>query len=72
MIGLIAPRLQVYLNTRYRYSAHFQFAVAQALAFSVFTSRLLATDLSTETNTSNHYEVFLLFLVRSPWTSELN
>jgi hypothetical protein len=31
---------------RYRYSTHFQFTVAHALGFSVFTSRILATDLS--------------------------
>jgi hypothetical protein len=36
----------------------FQFTVAHALGFPVFTSRLLATDLNTETITSNHYEVF--------------
>jgi hypothetical protein len=28
---------------------------------SVSTSRLLATDLNTETSASNHYEVFFLF-----------
>jgi hypothetical protein len=37
------------------------------VGFSVFTSRLLATDLNTKTNTSNHYEVFFPFLVQSPW-----
>jgi hypothetical protein len=31
---------------RYRYSTHFQFTVAHALGFFVFTSRILATDLS--------------------------
>jgi hypothetical protein len=31
---------------RYRYSAHFQFTVVHALGFPVFTSRILATDLS--------------------------
>jgi hypothetical protein len=36
-----------------------QFAVAHALGFSVSTSRLLATDLNTDTITSNHYEGFL-------------
>jgi hypothetical protein len=36
-----------------------QFTVAHALGYSVSTSRLLATDLNTETSTSNHYEVFL-------------
>jgi hypothetical protein len=43
-----------------------QFTVAHALGFSVSTSRLLAT----ETVTSNHYEVFLPFLVQSPWNHE--
>jgi hypothetical protein len=37
----------------------FQFTVVHSLRFSVFTSRLLATDLNTETITSNHHEVFL-------------
>jgi hypothetical protein len=41
----------------------FHFTVAHALGFSVFTSRLLATDLNTETITSNHYEVFLIHSV---------
>jgi hypothetical protein len=36
-----------------------QFTVEHALGFSVFISRVLATDLNTETSTSNHYEVFL-------------
>jgi hypothetical protein len=31
---------------RYRYSTHFQYTVAHALGFSVFTSRIPATDLS--------------------------
>jgi hypothetical protein len=35
------------------------FTVARTLGFSVSTSRLLATDLNTETITSNHYKVFL-------------
>jgi hypothetical protein len=33
----------------------------------VFSSCLLATDLNTETSTSNDYEVFLPFLVSSTW-----
>jgi hypothetical protein len=45
----------------------FQFTVAHAQKFSVSASRLLATDLNTETITSNHYEAFLPFLVQSPW-----
>jgi hypothetical protein len=44
-----------------------QFTVACSLRFFVFTSRVLATDLNTETSTSSHYEVFLPFLVQSPW-----
>jgi hypothetical protein len=36
-----------------------QFTFAHALEFSVSTSRLLVTDLNTETVTSSHYEVFL-------------
>jgi hypothetical protein len=35
--------------------------IAHALGFSIITSLILATDLNTETITSNHYEVFLLF-----------
>jgi hypothetical protein len=45
---------------------NFQFTVAHALGLSVFTSRLLATDLKT-TSTSAHYEVFLLSRVQSLW-----
>jgi hypothetical protein len=37
----------------------FQSTVAHAVGFSIFISRLLATDLNTETITSDHYEVFL-------------
>jgi hypothetical protein len=36
----------------------FQFTVAHALGFSVSTSRLLATDLNTETTTSNYYQYY--------------
>jgi hypothetical protein len=42
-----------------------QFTVAHTLGFSVFISRLLATDRNTEIITSNHYEVFLLFRLHS-------
>jgi hypothetical protein len=52
---------------RCRWFTHLQFTVAHALGFSVFTIRLLATDLNTETSTSNHYGVLLPFLVQSPW-----
>jgi hypothetical protein len=44
----------------------FQFTVAHALELSVFTSRLLSTDLNSETSTSNHYEIFL-FRLQSLW-----
>jgi hypothetical protein len=37
------------------------------MRFPVFTSRLLATDLNTETCTSNHYETFLLFRLKPVW-----
>jgi hypothetical protein len=70
MIAFISTLVTIFLNYN-RYSAvanlhNFQFTVAHALGFSVSTSRLLATDLNTETSTSDHYEVFLLFLVQSP------
>jgi hypothetical protein len=65
---LLAPWLQVLLIIL-KYSAiadlhTFHFTFVQALAFSVFTSRLLATDLNTEINTSNH---FVLFRLQSLW-----
>jgi hypothetical protein len=47
--------------------ADLQFTGAHALGFSVFTSRLLATDLNIETSASDHHVVFLPFLVQSPW-----
>jgi hypothetical protein len=47
-----------------------QFAAAHALGFSVSTSRILSTDLHTSTITSNHSEVFLWFLIQSPWTAD--
>jgi hypothetical protein len=67
MIEFIRILVTVSLNY-HQYSAivdlhNFQFTVAQALRFSVF----LATDLNTETSTTNHYEFFLAFLVQSPW-----
>jgi hypothetical protein len=66
MIGFNGTSVTSSLNLqRYRYSTHFQFTVAHALGFSVLTSRILATDLNTETNISNHYEVFLLFRLQS-------
>jgi hypothetical protein len=71
MIRFINTLLSSYFNHIY-YSAvadlhTFQSIVAHALGFSVFTSSLLAVDLNTETNNSNHSEVFLPFLVQSPW-----
>jgi hypothetical protein len=69
MTGFIGTSVTGYLNhtqlQRYRYITHFQFTVPHALGFSVITSRLLATDINTETSTSNHYEVFLLFRLQS-------
>jgi hypothetical protein len=63
MIGFISTSVTTFLNYIYNsaiaYLYNLQFAVADALGFSVFTSRLLATDLNTEIITSNHYEVFL-------------
>jgi hypothetical protein len=43
----------------------FHFTIAHALGFSLSTSCLLATDLNTETITSNHYAVVLLFRLQS-------
>jgi hypothetical protein len=45
----------------------FRFTVVHALGFSIFPSRLLATDPNTEISTSNHYEIFLLLRLRSLW-----
>jgi hypothetical protein len=45
----------------------FQSTVAHTLGFLAPTSCLLATDLNKESSTTNHYEVFLPFLVQSPW-----
>jgi hypothetical protein len=71
MTVLISTTVTSSLNHNY-YSAitdlhTFHATGAHALGFSVCTSRLLATDLNTETVTSNYYEVFLSFLVQSPW-----
>jgi hypothetical protein len=48
----------------------FHFTAAHALGFSVSTSRILATELHTGIITSNHYEVFMSFLLQSPWTAD--
>jgi hypothetical protein len=65
MIGFISTLVTSSLNhtsiQRYRQFTQFPITVEHALGFPVFTSRLLATDLKTETSTSNHYEVILLF-----------
>jgi hypothetical protein len=76
MIGFISTSVTSSLNHS-QYSAiadlhPSQFIVAHALGFSVSTSRLLATDLNTETVTSNHFEVILHVLFNHPGTSELN
>jgi hypothetical protein len=63
MIGFISTLVTSSLNhTFYSAIADFYnlgFTVTQALGFSVSTSRLVATDLNTQTIASNHYEVFL-------------
>jgi hypothetical protein len=71
MIGFISTMVTSSLIRTY-YNAmadlhNLQSTVTQALRISVFTSRILATDLNTETSTSNHYEVFLPFHVQSLW-----
>jgi hypothetical protein len=55
---------------QYRWLHNSHFAVAHALEFSVSTSRLLATDLNTETSTDIYYSltVTALFL----WVAESN
>jgi hypothetical protein len=62
MIGFMGISVTIFLNynqcTAIAVLHTFQFTVAHALGFSVSTSRLLATDLNTETSTSDHYEVF--------------
>jgi hypothetical protein len=73
-IGFIGTSVTISLNYN-QYNAiadlhTFKFTAAHALGFSVSTSRLLATDLNTRTNTSNHYGVFLPLLVQSSWTAD--
>jgi hypothetical protein len=73
MFGFISTSVTSYLNHTY-YSTiadlhNVQFTVALALRFSVSISRLVATDLNTETSTSDHYGVFFLpFLIQSTWS----
>jgi hypothetical protein len=72
MIGFISTLVTISLNySQYIAIAdlhNLQFTVAHALRFSVSTSRLLATDINTETITSNNYEVFLSS-TNFPWLS---
>jgi hypothetical protein len=73
-LDLLPLRSQSVLLNKYSAIAdlyNLEFTVAHALGFSVSTSRHLATDLNTEPNTSNHSEVFLPFLVQSPWNADL-
>jgi hypothetical protein len=58
---LVAISLLISINTALSLIYSLQLTAAHALRFSVFTSRFLATDLNTETRTSTHYEVFLLY-----------
>jgi hypothetical protein len=37
---------------------HLQFTIAHALGFSLSTSRLVATDLNTETTTGSHFKYY--------------
>jgi hypothetical protein len=72
MIGFISALVTSSLNhtliQRYPWFTHFPVTVVHALGFSVFTSRILATDLNTETSTSTpHHEVFLIFRLQSLW-----
>jgi hypothetical protein len=49
---------------RYRYSTHFQFTVTHILVFSVFTSRILGTNLSqSHCNFKSHVEPSLHSLI---------
>jgi hypothetical protein len=69
-LDLLALRLHSLNYNKYSAIADLQtypFTVAPALGFSVVTGCILGTDLNTETVTSNHYEVFSLFRLQSPW-----
>jgi hypothetical protein len=60
MTGFISTSVTHSFLITLKYSAiadlhDLQFAVAHTLEFSVFTSCLVATDLNTDTVTSNHY-----------------
>jgi hypothetical protein len=73
MIGFISTLVTTSLNySQYRNNADLHtvhFNVAHAQGFPVLTSRLLVTDLNTETSISKHYEVLLPFLVQLLWNS---
>jgi hypothetical protein len=73
MIGFIGISVTSSLNHTYCRAIadlqNLQFTFSHALGFSVFSSRLLATDLNTETSTSSLYKVFLFF-IQSPWDLE--
>jgi hypothetical protein len=70
MIGYISTSVTLSLVIALKYNAiadfhTFSFAVPHALGFPVSNSRLIETDLNTETSTSTYYEVFLLFRLQS-------
>jgi hypothetical protein len=69
-LDLLALWLQsLWITFKYNSAAdlhNLQLTVTHALGFFVSTSRLLATDLNTDTVTSNHYEVFLCS-TNFPW-----
>jgi hypothetical protein len=64
MIGFIGASLQLHL-IKINTALTLTYTLSISLGFSVSTSRILAMDLNTGTITSNHYEVFLLFLLQS-------
>jgi hypothetical protein len=76
VVDLLTPYYNHTTRTYKQYSAiadlhNLQFTVAHALGCSVSTSRIRATDLNTETITSNHHGVFLPFLIQSPWNTDI-
>jgi hypothetical protein len=76
MVGFIGTSVTVFLSYNY-YSAiaylhNLQFTVARALGLSVFTSRLLATDLNTKLTLQITMKSSCHFLFNRPGTSELS
>jgi hypothetical protein len=71
MIGFISTSVTSFINHAYCSTITdlhaFQSTIAHTLGFPVFTSCLMAADLSTKTITSNHYEVFSSSRFQSPW-----